>query len=157
MNIILLTHSRELDKTSNTGTLVRSVLAERARLVVWRRTQPDPWLLERIEQGKVALLYPGKGSQPLAAATAYDSYILLDGTWQEARKMFNRSPYLQGLDKVAITSEKASIFQLRRNQTPGGLCTAESVIELLMAQDEIVLAEQLQQKLQNFIEQHTNR
>ncbi len=151
MNILLLTHSCELSKGTNTGVLVTEELEERARLVVWERTRPDPWLLEQIEQGEAALLFPGENSQPLATAKPYQYYIVLDGTWQQARKIYNRSPYLHQLDKVAISASQPSRFRLRRNQVDGGLCTAESVIELLKGNNEQLSAERLQQRLAAFI------
>ncbi|RLV60234.1 DTW domain-containing protein [Parashewanella curva] len=58
MNIILLTHQRELSKKTNTGVLVTDVLEESAKVIIWERTNPSPDILTAIEKGKVALLYP---------------------------------------------------------------------------------------------------
>ncbi|RYV02017.1 DTW domain-containing protein [Shewanella sp. OPT22] len=151
MNIILLTHEREVSKKTNTGVFVSSALGENARVVVWERKNPDPELLAQIEKSKVALLYPTEDSEVVSAETDFDSYIVLDGTWQEAQKIYNKSSYLKNLPKVKIEASTKSIYQLRRNQKPNGLCTAECVIELLKAKGIVSTAEQLQSEFEAFV------
>jgi DTW domain-containing protein YfiP len=64
--------------------------------------------------------------------------VILDATWQQAKKMYRQSSYLQKADKIALDQAPVSRFQRRRNQRDGGLCTAECVIELLKsAEDEL--------------------
>jgi DTW domain-containing protein YfiP len=83
---------------------------------MWDRVTPDPELLANIERESVALLYPTQDSESLASNMHFDSIIILDGTWQQAQKMVNRSPYLKALTKIKITPEQPSIYTLRRNQ-----------------------------------------
>ena len=152
MHITLLTHQRELNKTTNTGTLVTQVLKGDANLVVWERKNPNADLLQHIERGNVALLYPSENSDLISEHTNFDSFIVLDATWQEAQKMFNQSPYLQALPKVKVASSEKSIYTLRRNQKPDGLCTAECVIELLKVKGLTEKADELQQRLVEFVD-----
>ncbi|RLV60233.1 DTW domain-containing protein [Parashewanella curva] len=77
--------------------------------------------------------------------------MVLDGTWQEARKIYNKSSYLKELPKVKIEPSSTSIYQLRRNQKPNGLCTAECVAELLKAKGSVMAAEKLQARLADFV------
>lgn len=133
MPIFLLTHAKECLKKSNTGRLVLEVLGAEAQLVIWDRVNPDTELLNCIDQADVALLYPSADSQLVTAATEYSNYIVIDGTWQQAQKIYNRSPYLKALPAVKISVTQPSAFHLRRNQKEGGLCTAECVIEILKA------------------------
>ena len=69
--------------------------------------------------------------------------FLLDATWQEAGKMFNKSPYLKNVPRTKIKPRQISQYQLRRNQPEGGLCTAECVVEILTAKNYIDIAERL--------------
>lgn len=154
MFIYLLTHSRELAKKSNTGKLVSAVLPQQSRVIVWQRTEPDTELLERIQKGKVALLYPGETSQVIEQADSYAYYILLDGTWQEAQKMYNKSSYLKCLPKVSLSLQQPSAFHLRRNQKAQGLCTAECAIALLKHQGCNQLADQLQVTFDVFLKNY---
>ena len=78
MNIILLTHQRELTKTTNTGSLVVDVLGDRAEVIVWQRNNPSPVLLDYIAQGSTALLYPSNDSQPISGCDVYQYYIIID-------------------------------------------------------------------------------
>ncbi|MEH6444853.1 MAG: tRNA-uridine aminocarboxypropyltransferase [Oceanospirillaceae bacterium] len=151
MKIYLLTHQRELAKESNTGQLVKQLLQDQAEIIIWQRTQPHPQLLQAIENQSTALIYPIAGSTEMTSSTTFDNYILLDGTWQEARKMYNKSTYLQALPKVKLVSDQASVYNLRRNQLVDGLCTAECVIAMLSFHQQMA-AENLQQRLLEFLQ-----
>jgi len=144
MHFILLTHQRELEKTTNTGSLVVDVLGDKAEVIVWQRKQPSTRLLDYIAQGSTALLYPLNESQPISKSDVYQYYIIIDGTWQEAQKIYNRSPYLHPLPTVKIQLDGPSAYKLRRNQRPDCLCTAECVIEALRARELNTYADDLQ-------------
>ena len=166
MKIILLTHQRELDRKSNTGQLVIDVLGFAASRIIWDRVNPDGALLSLIQQAKVGLLFPeleasekGEGGQPRqvcidennkAALAEYEYLIIIDATWQEARKIFNRSAYLHLLTKVNLSHSMKSSFRLRRNQIDGGLCSAECVGLLLTYSGQAQFAEQLRYKWESF-------
>ena len=154
MNIILLTHSRELLRANNTGQLVVQVLGDRARVIEWHRKQPDAELINLIEAGKVGLVFPSDNNalDTDKISTKIEYLVLIDATWQEAHKMYNQSSYLKSLPKVGLQPTHASIYPLRRNQIDGGLCTAECVALLLNQADEPVLAKQLTEQLMTFIE-----
>jgi DTW domain-containing protein YfiP len=142
MKIFLLTHERELLRTSNTGVLAKNVAPEIVERIIWARNTPNPSLLDAINRGNVALLYPVDDAD-IAPIESFESIILLDATWQEARKMFNRSPYLKNLPGARIRPRQLSRYQLRRNQPEGGLCTAECVVEILIAKNQVDVAERL--------------
>jgi len=144
MKIFLLTHERELLRASNTGALATSLVPEIVERVVWQRNIPSETILEAIRGEKTVLLYPLEDESTEAAPTAdFDNIILLDATWQEARKMFNHSPYLKNLPRAHIKPWQVSQYQLRRNQPEGGLCTAECVLELLRVKGYKGIAERL--------------
>jgi len=52
-------------------------------------------------------------------------FVLLDGTWSEARKMFRKSPYLDQLPVLSLHPEQLSTYQLRRSTNSKHFCTAE--------------------------------
>ncbi|MCY1544283.1 DTW domain protein [compost metagenome] len=52
-------------------------------------------------------------------------FVLLDATWTEARKMFRKSPYLDGLPVLGLQPEQLSRYRLRRSKRDDHLCTAE--------------------------------
>jgi len=150
MNIILLTHERELSKTSNTGRLVKASLGEMVELVIWRRKEPDPALISKLEKGRTALVYPTTETEEKEPHTVgcFDAFVILDATWQQARKMYNQSPYLRNIPKISLDSVPDSRYKLRRNQREGCLCTAECVVELLKQGKQFLHAEQLQSEFE---------
>lgn len=154
MKLILLTHSREIQKASNTGQLVQKVVAN-TQTIIWQRTQPDLSLLDLINSEKTALLYPELNESgdevSVVDAANFENFILIDSTWQESRKIFNRSPYLQQLPRIQLSAELSSSYHLRRNQVEGGLCTAECAVELLRVKGFDLLAEELEGEFFSFI------
>jgi len=181
MKLYLLTHERELNKTSNTGRLVKKCLSDSVEVIVWKRTEPDLNLVELINKGDVAMLYPdlpgqcstnskeledevnlpesvvldelscdNKACDSKVSVEDFESFLILDSTWQEARKMYNRSVYLQQAKKISLQVDKPSTYRKRRNQIEGGLSTAECVIELLKQKDKQSLASELQKEFDAF-------
>ena len=144
MQIILLTHEREVTRPSNTGQLALNAFPNYCQRVIWARTAPDEALINLLQSDDCALLFPGEAQgeqtdaamQPLSGIVDKNSNLLpktvviLDATWQEARKMIRRSEYLKDARKYSLSSQKDSQFTLRRNQVEGGLCTVECIIEL---------------------------
>lgn len=133
MRITLLTHSTELSKSSNTGALVLNLAADYSvdcERVIWQRKVPDERLLQWIEHYSSGLLYPHEHAQPLSRDALPEHLVLIDSTWQQARKIHNQSAYLKALPHYQLPSGKASEYTLRRNQRGGGLCTSECVSAL---------------------------
>ncbi|QEY17447.1 DTW domain-containing protein [Cellvibrio sp. KY-GH-1] len=142
MKIFLLTHERELLRASNTGALAASLAPEIVERIIWARNSPDPALLDAIHSENTVLLYPADdAAEPIES---FENIILLDATWQEARKMFNKSPYLKNLPKAQFKTRTISRYKLRRNQPDGGLCTAECVIEILKSKNHTNAAQRLE-------------
>ncbi len=151
MKFTLLTHFKELEKRSNTGRLVMDVLGSRAEQVRWDRTKPPARLVEEIEAGGVALIYPGTADETGGDLTGIRHVILIDSTWHEARKIHQKSPYLQKARRIGLKPAARSVYNLRRNQKESGLCTAECVIEILRSTGNNEDAERLQTRFLAFI------
>ena len=164
MQIVLLTHEREPERPTNTGRLVMEACegddAVNVHRIVWRRAEPDEGLLSILKQPRTGLLYPCSevpgeeaAAEPVAIGQC-DSFILLDGTWQEARKMYNRSPYLHSLPRIGLNVGGVSRFTLRRNQRTGCLCTAECVIEISRSKKAAEYAQRLEARFSEFLNGH---
>ncbi|WP_226703744.1 DTW domain-containing protein [Microbulbifer elongatus] len=154
MKIYLLTHERELDRPTNTGSIALSIAGGDGGLVqrvIWSRTSPSQPLLSVLESGDSGLLYPqSEIAGPEVSLEQCEHFVLLDATWQEARKMYNRSPYLHPLKRVALNVTETSRYTLRRNQRQGGLCTAECVIEILRQKGQGALAAEMESEFAAF-------
>jgi DTW domain-containing protein YfiP len=151
MKITLLTHFKEFEKRSNTGRLVLDVLGSAAEQIRWDRMNPPARLIEEIEAGGVALVYPGAVDEDDGDLRGITQFVIIDGTWHEARKIHQRSPYLQRIRRIALNRVEKSAYNLRKNQKESGLCTAECAIEVLRLSGNIVEAERLHERFLAFI------
>ncbi|MFT6906256.1 MAG: DTW domain-containing protein YfiP [Oleiphilaceae bacterium] len=151
MKFILLTHERELLKGTNTGRIVNEVLGGDVIIILWKRKQPNDFLVNLLDTKKAALVFPVNDTEDSDNTPEnYEYLVILDATWQEARKMFNRSSYLNQADRVSVKTTKPSVFKLRRNQIEGGLSTAECVIALLGHQNTSDKRQLLEQRFELF-------
>ena len=144
MKIFLLTHDRELKRKTNTGQLVLDCLGDRVERIVWDRVNPNAHLVKQIQNNEIALMYPNKQSE-VSNIECFENILIIDSTWQEANKIYNRSPYLHEASKVVLDVEQSSNYRLRRNQPEGGLCTAECIIQFLRIKQMNELADRLEQ------------
>ena len=148
-------------KPSNTGWLIADMVAD-TYAFGWARTEVDPALLALLAdpQWQPYVVFPGEYAapervvrtvQPDAAAPARRPlFILLDGTWSEARKMFGKSPYLAGLPVLSLEPDRASAYRLRRSRRNDHFCTSEVAALCLALAGETVAAETLDAYLDVF-------
>ncbi|HHF2978752.1 TPA: tRNA-uridine aminocarboxypropyltransferase [Vibrio diabolicus] len=138
-NILLLMHPNELTRDTNTGQLLEQCQLNIER-VIWDRQQPPADLLARLADPSLypVLLFPSEESVTLEHVaiqsqqqTKTPLFIILDATWQEARKMINKSRWLESIPTMALSASADSQYQLRRNQQQGNLCTFEVAAHLL--------------------------
>ncbi len=151
MKITLLTHSKEVTKKSNTGRLVLKLLGKSAEQIIWKRQEPSRELLDEIAGGNTALIYPGNSDEENHDLSNIDHFILIDSTWHEARKIHQRSPYLQQVRRISLKTREKSRYNLRKNQKESGLCTAECVIEILRTTGNMDVADQLEEQFLSYM------
>lgn len=126
-------------KPSNTGRLIADILPE-TQAFLWSRTAPDPALLAALQTPDYQpyLVFLADEAEParhvlhrLPDNAKPPLFVLLDGTWPEARKMFRKSPYLDALPILSLAVENLSRYQLREASSAGQHCTAEIAAALL--------------------------
>ena len=145
--VCLLMGEFEALKPSNTGWLVADVVPD-THAFAWSRTRVDPALLALLDdpRWRPVVVFPGEFAAPgrvitelPADASRRPLFILLDGTWAEARKAFRKSPYLDRFPVLSVTSEQLSRYRLRSAWHEHHLCTSE-VASLCLAHAGDVLA-----------------
>ncbi|MCG9712276.1 DTW domain-containing protein [Shewanella insulae] len=174
MKFVLLTHEREYERPSNTGQLALAAFPELCRRVPWSRVAPDEAIKQACESGDALLLFPkeNEAGEPDNGAGVYETItpeqllakkgaergapqvIILDGTWQEARKMVRQSPYLQAARRLTLQESEPSRYRLRRNQLSQGLCTIECIISLMKSLAMSQEAQQLDEAFDAFMLDH---
>ena len=151
-------------KPSNTGWLIADMVADTFAFG-WARTETDPALLTLLKdpQWQPFVVFPGEFVEPervvrsvtLAAAGEAQApkrplFILLDGTWSEARKMFRKSPYLDALPVLSLELEQISQYKLRRSRRDDHFCTSEVASLCLSLAGETLAAQTLEAYLDVF-------
>lgn len=97
--------------------------------------------LIRDPQNYPVLVYPGPAARNISAGgLAHDEIgertllvLLLDATWNCARKMLRLSPSLQALPRIMFNGGRASRFLIKQQPQVGCLSTLETTHEVLLA------------------------
>ncbi len=156
----LLIHPEEYRKPTNTARLIGTSIPQ-TRFFSWSRTTPPiglitllgerrfmPYLL--VPQGD-ATLFERLRERPWLPDRV-PAFVLLDGTWSQATKMLHRSPYLQGLPRIAIQPRAPSTYRLRCQRCAQHLSTVEVAIALLEQLEEVTASSILQAYFRVFAE-----
>ncbi|GCL61002.1 tRNA-uridine aminocarboxypropyltransferase [Pseudaquabacterium pictum] len=137
--ICLLMADTEPLKPSNTGWLVADVVPDTAAFG-WARTATDPGLAALLAdpQWQPLVVFPQEYAAPERVVQQLPSpadddrtparrplFILLDGTWAEARKMFRKTPLLDALPVLHLQPDQISAYRLRRSRRNDHFCTSE--------------------------------
>ena len=153
LRLLLLRHANELPRRTGTGPLL-----EHAAMLEHLSVERAEWSGRadnaRLEERLMRLPSPALLWTDGAAATSAPNdegggprtFVIIDGTWQEARKIFRKGPpVLRALPRIALRPKAASAYTLRGNygwrrrfahdDGAGLLCTAEAAAALL---DEVV-------------------
>ncbi|ALO34907.1 hypothetical protein CMT41_09385 [Colwellia sp. MT41] len=153
MKIFLLTHERELHRATNTGALALEDANEIVERILWQRVNPNKDLVRLIDNNEAVLLYSKAESSSAVSPVKieeYDNIIIIDSTWQEAKKIFNHSAYLKNAPQFTLKTVNNSLYKLRANQPKGGLCTIECIIEVLRLKGLNKMAAELSIKFEQF-------
>ena len=160
VEVWLLMHKEESYKPSNTGRLIEDVLPSAARRFYWHRTEPDPEFLALLENPdyQVYIIFPGdRGGydERIVTEASWEGgktpvFLILDGSWRQAGRMFRLSKYLQHLPVLPLSTTRESQYKLRKAPDEFHLCTVEVAIELLAQHHQPAAAQTLLQYFQHF-------
>lgn len=121
------------------------------RLLKDKSLQPYLLFPEDATDGRSEVASPESVSITASNKTKQPVFILIDSTWQEARKIYRQSTYLQQLPLMSLSSERESQYGLRRNQPHGHLSTVEVAVELLHRVGEERQSQLLSDRFQLFL------
>jgi DTW domain-containing protein YfiP len=131
--VVLVLHSLEDQKTSNTGKLAVRCLTNSA--VVRRGVEGQPMAAVHPSAGfEPVLLFPGPGARPIgdfAHGARPIELFVPDGTWGQAQRARQRVVGLGELPCASITRAAPSDYRLRLSSDPRRLSTLESIAEAL--------------------------
>ena len=145
--LVVLQHPQEQDRLLGTVPLLEGIVgAERVVGLSW------PNLAAVTGGGRWAVVWPGQlpkgdrgGAGPVRAMDrsgapvplTHDGYILLDGSWSQAKALWWRNAWLLKLDRVVITPSQPSIYgRVRKEPRATYVSTLEAAADVLVAAGE---------------------
>ena len=158
----LLMYDTEVMKPSNTGKLIADVLPD-TQAFLWSRTTPEQALLDLINtpDRQAYVVFPESYASSerivynqLPTNSKSPLFILLDGTWSEARKMFRKSPYLDALPIFSLNEASKCDYILRQAAREDQHCTAEVAASILENVGDIQASQQLFSHFSYFRQQY---
>jgi len=150
---LLLMYDTEVLKPSNTGKLIADLIPDTFAFL-WSRTTKNDELLALLDNEKWQPFvvfpkeYADDGRQVITQKVVCENgkrplFIMLDGSWREAKKMFRKSPYLDKFPLVSFDpkqslSEKGfspvgeeSRYTVRKTELEHQFSTAEVAARVL--------------------------
>mmetsp|Transcript_4081 Transcript_4081/g.8253 ORF Transcript_4081/g.8253 Transcript_4081/m.8253 type:complete len:472 (-) Transcript_4081:204-1619(-) len=180
IHVLFLQHHKEVWRKTGTAALVQQAIVEKkSNMASYLEVSNFTWTgradNESLEQllgiwqrtgRQVVLLWKG-GTQNVteflpSVDTGVDppTFVLIDGTWQEAHTMFRKIPSLTRLPRLELQARNLSDFRLRGNfgwkerfgnkNADSLLCTVEVVAELLDQAGRVDEGNELRQRLKDF-------
>lgn len=145
IEFILVYHRDEIHKPTNSGRLIADLFPDDTQAYLWSRTDPQQALLDHIKskEGNCTILFPNtetaqtqKRQQrslapPDNQGDEKHTFIILDGTWKQASKMFHQSEWLKDIPHFEINSEAQRSFLVRHSSHEMQFATAEVTAMLL--------------------------
>ncbi|MBI4510010.1 MAG: DTW domain-containing protein [Deltaproteobacteria bacterium] len=138
---VIVRHAAETWKTSNTGRLAALALTNSELLDYGRDGHR---FSEDLLSGRHAwLLYPG-GSAALPRVDPPAEIVVLDATWQQARRMTQRITILRGMPRLSLPPPLPGTMRMRTGSRPEEMSTLEAIAHAVELLEGKVLSEPLE-------------
>ena len=153
--VLVLRHSREVHKPTNTGRLVALALANgEVRTIGGRGDAFDAAGLDDPAR-RAVLLYPSDDAATLAR-DEHDArpvtLVVPDADWRRAHKLCARQPALAALPRVLLPPGPPSAYRLRHHPDPRFVATFEAVARALGVLEGEAVRERLERVLALLVE-----
>ncbi|MDO6422332.1 tRNA-uridine aminocarboxypropyltransferase [Saccharophagus degradans] len=138
IEFVLLMHSDEIFKPTNTGRLIADFLPQQTHAYCWHRKSPSPELLQLLNDPnrRCLLLFPVNdhdlAERPrevyhhLPSDDKINTLVLLDGTWKQSARMFHLSRWLDKHASLTLPEGLVKSYSVRKSDRAERLSTAEA-------------------------------
>ena len=158
----ILSSEREFYRPSNTARLIKLINPDSTEIFQWERTKIPTELIKNInmEDYTTFVVFPAENEELEKRKVKFEltkkipAFIILDGTWKEARRIFRKCDFLKSLPIVSIEQNYASDYDLRKGAAEGNLCTIEAAIELLKLNGELDSSQDMDDYYKLFLENY---
>lgn len=128
--IVVFQHPRERRKAIGTARIAALCLPA-AKILVGIEFERDAAAraLVAAPEAPAVLLYPAPDARDLAddPPSGPVTLVVIDGTWNQAKRMLRLNPWLEALPKVALRPSKPSEYRIRREPSERHVSTIEAM------------------------------
>ncbi|MDB2385744.1 DTW domain-containing protein [Shewanella sp.] len=147
---LLIMYDDEVLKPSNSGRLIADLIPD-THAFIWSRNEPNRKMLSIINDPRYQpyVIFPSQYAvegqavvsqlEPCDIKKVHNKqplFIVLDGSWREAIKMFRKSDYLHSLPLFSFSPDTAASYAIRKGARDFQLGTAEVAALALAAAGE---------------------
>jgi DTW domain-containing protein YfiP len=146
-------HPNEFRKTFNTARLAHLAL-ENSFLEVNTQISPRGKIsgaLEKYSSNEMGILFPSPKAQDISEAKDLKCLLVLDGTWNEARKLYQRNDVLRRVPHYLFTPPEISSYTIRQEPQENYVCTLEAIAYALEVLEPDFNTEHLHQILKKLV------
>lgn len=152
-SIMIIQHPSEKKRKIRTALMaLYGLKGGYCEIFVRRKLSDSDPLCEKIKHLNAYLLYPSAASKDITTLASDDkekTLIILDGTWDEAKKIYTRSSILQYLPTIHLELDKKSEYVVRTQPCKKCLSTIETVAHsLAILENNSIISEKLLHPLQ---------
>src|SRR5262249_46117618 len=139
--LIILQHPRESQNPIGTARMAHlAVLGSQLRVGIEFDADPVVTAMRGDATRRSVILYPSPNSRPaeeLRSSEVPVRVFILDGTWWQAKKLWQRNPWLHALPAYRLSPSTPGQYRIRREPAAHCLATIEAVVQLLDAMDGV--------------------
>lgn len=120
VHVLIVQHPRERRHPFGTAKIAKLGLS-RVEVLRAEKEHPDgEMIVPQRSVGNAAVLFPSRDATVLEHGTplSLDTLVVIDGTWDEARKLLHITPWLQALPTVSLNPPRAGNYRIRIAKNP---------------------------------------
>jgi len=145
VDFILLYHLDEIFKPTNTGRLIADTFPKSTYAFRHSRLEPQPELLELLNDPnrECVVIFPVSEELDRKVISKVErnknkklTFIFLDGSWRQGRRMYNGSDWLKQYLVLKLDPQDKTLYATRKAACDSHLSTAESAALALVSAGE---------------------
>ena len=127
IELLLAQHIRERSHPFNTARMVRSAFTNVVSVIDYAEKMSH---YDHLIRPGAALLFPGRSASLLNTEieTKPSQLVVLDGTWNQAKRLFNCWPKVRELPQYRLAPSEPGKYQIRLEPNRHSLSTVEAVV-----------------------------
>lgn len=129
--IIVVRHQREGWKSTGTARIAALALPGLRLLEYGEDAEPARAELPALLGEGTHLLFPADGQAPPVDLAAVTGIVVLDGTWRQVRRMYQRLPSLHRVPRLSLAPKAEPVLRLRESPLEAGRSTLEAIADAL--------------------------